>query len=283
MIPAAEVRRLARKHEVDPMIIDLDYAIGWALWGLFARPGPGHGLVFKGGTCLKKCYIPEYRFSEDLDFTALPEFDHAQLRRGVTDSLEAASEASGIDFFVKPPSVRAVSDGIGNETLEARCYFRAALDYGGSAPAIRFQVTLDESVCLPAEFRSISHAYSDGVELEDLRIPCYKLEEIMAEKIRALLGQRIYAVSRDIYDLSRLLGRVADRQRLLDILPTKFWAKGLTLEPTSVNRLGERKAEYTTDWQRNLVRLVPARERPDFEGAWQSVISFLASSAANWT
>ena len=26
-------------------------------------------LIFKGGTCLRKCYFPEYRFSEDLDFT----------------------------------------------------------------------------------------------------------------------------------------------------------------------------------------------------------------------
>jgi predicted nucleotidyltransferase component of viral defense system len=25
--------------------------------------------VFKGGTCLKKCFVETYRFSEDLDFT----------------------------------------------------------------------------------------------------------------------------------------------------------------------------------------------------------------------
>lgn len=25
--------------------------------------------VFKGGTCLKKCYFETYRFSEDLNFT----------------------------------------------------------------------------------------------------------------------------------------------------------------------------------------------------------------------
>ncbi|NEN23267.1 hypothetical protein G3O08_07115 [Cryomorpha ignava] len=28
-------------------------------------------LVFEGGTCLGKCYIENYRFSEDLDFAAL--------------------------------------------------------------------------------------------------------------------------------------------------------------------------------------------------------------------
>jgi predicted nucleotidyltransferase component of viral defense system len=28
-------------------------------------------LVFKGGTCLRKCYFHDYRFSEDLDFTSV--------------------------------------------------------------------------------------------------------------------------------------------------------------------------------------------------------------------
>ncbi|MEZ4424280.1 MAG: nucleotidyl transferase AbiEii/AbiGii toxin family protein [Gemmatimonadota bacterium] len=28
-------------------------------------------LIFNGGTCLRKCYIADYRFSEDLDFTAV--------------------------------------------------------------------------------------------------------------------------------------------------------------------------------------------------------------------
>jgi predicted nucleotidyltransferase component of viral defense system len=263
------------------MVIDLDYAIGWALWGLFARPGPGHGLAFKGGTCLRKCYIPEHRFSEDLDFTALGEFEHDEFQRAATDRLDAAAEASGIDFFVEPPSVRAVSDGIGNETLEMRFYFRGALDYGGSARAIRLDVTLDEIVCLSPELRPIGHPYSDAGELADLEIPCCTLEEIMAEKVRALLGQRIYAVSRDIYDVSRLLGRAVDRQRVLDILPAKFSAKRLTLERTSVDRLGKRKAEYASDWQRNLVRLVPAMESPDFETAWQQATAFLASVVAS--
>lgn len=32
----------------------------------------GESWVFKGGTCLKKCYFETYRFSEDLDFTRFP-------------------------------------------------------------------------------------------------------------------------------------------------------------------------------------------------------------------
>lgn len=41
----------------------------WVLAGIAAHPDIGPSWVFKGGTCLKKCYFETYRFSEDLDFT----------------------------------------------------------------------------------------------------------------------------------------------------------------------------------------------------------------------
>ena len=48
--------------------------------GLRARLAAGRDLcraaladtwIFKGGTCLRKCYYETYRFSEDLDFTVV--------------------------------------------------------------------------------------------------------------------------------------------------------------------------------------------------------------------
>jgi len=36
------------------------------------RSGPVGVVGVQGGTCLKRCYIETYRFSEDLDFTVLP-------------------------------------------------------------------------------------------------------------------------------------------------------------------------------------------------------------------
>jgi hypothetical protein len=36
-------------------------------------------LAFKGGTALKRCYYPDYRFSEDLDFTLHVDLSHADL------------------------------------------------------------------------------------------------------------------------------------------------------------------------------------------------------------
>ena len=46
-------------------------SLGWVLWGVGTDPLLQRTWVFKGGTCLKKCFIETYRFSEDLDFTVL--------------------------------------------------------------------------------------------------------------------------------------------------------------------------------------------------------------------
>ena len=71
MITEAEIRRLAARWQVDPMIPDLDYALSWFLAGLSKTLKARSGLRFKGGTCLRKCYFPGYRFSEDLDLFTL--------------------------------------------------------------------------------------------------------------------------------------------------------------------------------------------------------------------
>jgi len=46
------------------------------LAGIYAHEELAESWIFKGGTCLKKCFFETYRFSEDLDFTLR---DEAQL------------------------------------------------------------------------------------------------------------------------------------------------------------------------------------------------------------
>jgi predicted nucleotidyltransferase component of viral defense system len=46
-------------------VVEKDYVLGWLLWGIGSNESLGASWVFKGGTCLKKCYIETYRFSED--------------------------------------------------------------------------------------------------------------------------------------------------------------------------------------------------------------------------
>lgn len=71
MISQAEIRRIAGALGVDPQIIDHDYVLGCFLHYLSLEEQVKKYWIFKGGTSLAKCYFSEYRFSEDLDFTAL--------------------------------------------------------------------------------------------------------------------------------------------------------------------------------------------------------------------
>ena len=86
MIRDAEIRRDARAAGVEPRIIELDYALGWALRGIARHPELARRLVFKGGTCLRKCYFPDYRFSEDLDFTATQWFAREEFEEAVAEA-----------------------------------------------------------------------------------------------------------------------------------------------------------------------------------------------------
>ena len=69
MIGREEILAVADEAALGPRVVEKDYMLGWLLAGISRHPNLGTEWVFKGGTCLKKCYFETYRFSEDLDFT----------------------------------------------------------------------------------------------------------------------------------------------------------------------------------------------------------------------
>ena len=69
MIAAAEIQRMAGTLGVSPDVVEHDYALGCFLHFLAEVDEIKTGWIFKGGTCLSKCHLDHYRFSEDLDFT----------------------------------------------------------------------------------------------------------------------------------------------------------------------------------------------------------------------
>lgn len=70
-------------------IIEKDYALSWILAGIAEIPILKQHLIFKGGTCLKKCYFGSYRYSEDLDFSAIDDFPTGKL---LESSMKQAGE-----------------------------------------------------------------------------------------------------------------------------------------------------------------------------------------------
>jgi len=80
MISHEDIKNLVSEWSLREDIIEKDYVIGWVLWGIGSDPNLSHKWVFKGGTCIKKCYIETYRFSEDLDFVTEDTCEEAQIK-----------------------------------------------------------------------------------------------------------------------------------------------------------------------------------------------------------
>jgi predicted nucleotidyltransferase component of viral defense system len=71
MIDRAEILGLASDLGLQPRVVEKDYILGWVLAGIARDEELSRAWLFKGGTCLKKCFFETYRFSEDLDFTVI--------------------------------------------------------------------------------------------------------------------------------------------------------------------------------------------------------------------
>lgn len=101
---------------------------------------------------------------------------------------------------------------------------------------------------------------------------------MMAEKIRAIMGQRIYAVSRDLYDIF-CLGRFVDDRKVLDGLPAKLAVRGVDVEAFESKRVTTRKVEFRADWDRNLANLLPPGDDAEFDEVWDSVVRYIQGMA----
>src|SRR4030067_3039242 len=89
--------RLAKAGErrIPESVLERDYCLSWFLVGLSRSPLRSR-LFFKGGTALKKCYFPDYRFSEDLDFTLAEPVAFGTIQGELGGPFEVAIRGSGV-------------------------------------------------------------------------------------------------------------------------------------------------------------------------------------------
>lgn len=278
MIAAAEIHRKAREWKVDPMIVELDYVLGCFLTRWFRHPIAAK-MIFKGGTCLRKCYFPDYRFSEDIDITAQKPVDAGQLREAIEAVASELEQAVGVDMRAQPPRIETVEAGEGTPYVEARIYFRGPLQRTGWPQGIRVDISTREHLAFPPVQRPLDHPYGDAetVGALRLRVPCYDLREVLLEKLRGLAGQRRYAISRDLYDVHWLVSRAGiDILEVAQQAKAKFAAKEVDLSPRVIDQLDARKDEFRNDWDRSLERLIPSGQRVEFAEAWKTATQSLS-------
>lgn len=251
-------------------VIEKDYVLGWLLAGISQHRALGSKWVFKGGTCLKKCYFETYRFSEDLDFT-IKSPDHLDERFLKTAFQEIAGwiyDTTGIQ--IPPETVRfeVYSNPRGKTSVQGRIGYRGPMMKGGDLPRIKLDLTNHELLVLDSVSREVNHPYSDGPE-DCIHVQAYSFEEVFAEKIRALAERER---PRDLYDVVHLYRHKdlrPDRAVVLSTLEKKCAFKGIAV-PTMISLEHEpARAELEVEWENMLAHQLPAL--PPFNQFWEEL------------
>ena len=198
-------------------------------------------LAFKGGTALKKVYEPDYRFSEDLDFTLLGDTSNEDLLVAIEALFPWLRRE--VNLVLDLRRVEARRDQTGNPAI----YLNYVGPLRGELGSRFFKtdLTRDELLLFPAVKAQLQTPYSDCRDRAEVLL-VYSTEEILAEKLCALLGR---TEPRDLFDVHYML-----THQLVDLEAVSF-------------RLGEKMAHKGLDLA--ALEDVLFRKRDTFDRLWE--------------
>lgn len=180
MIKPGEIQRKANAVGVRDQQIEKDYILSWILFGIALHENLARAIVFKGGTVLKKVYFKNYRFSEDLDFTLLNnDISNEQIFSWFKEIFETIKAKANVPL--------GVIDNNEHEDGGINFYISYIGPLGGQGNNKRVKVDISRSEQLVFEpvMNDVFIGYSD---LEDHQLLCYRLEEVLVEKMRSVLS-----------------------------------------------------------------------------------------------
>ncbi|MDR1181949.1 MAG: nucleotidyl transferase AbiEii/AbiGii toxin family protein [Bacteroidales bacterium] len=271
MINKIEINRLAIEKKVRPSIIDKDWVLGHFIDAIFSIPECRQNLIFKGGTCLKKCRLPDYRFSEDLDFTAVN-----------ADFLLSMPLLEKIVALVTkrtemPLHIYSLEELYFNNKLTG---YATQIKYWGAEhgknqqppeplrwlTSIKIEVILYEKMRFAPEKAAVIHNYSDKLTDNAQNIPIYSITETLAEKLRALI-QRSYTAPRDYYDIWYLSNNIAniDWKEVVEAFYEKSAYKNLHFESIGQFINPQNDKILRTAWRNSLSHQVEQKKLPEYE------------------
>jgi len=266
MIARTAIEERVREWGLSEEVVEKDYVLGWILWGIGSDTTLNPSWIFKGGTCLKKCFIETYRFSEDLDFTVMPggPIQANDLAPLLEKTLQRIYDAAGIDFRDRKPLLKTHPSGL---YTEGRIYYRGPRNAPMVASA-KLDLSASEKIARPSVIRKIAHAFPDQLPAP-ATVRCYSFEEIFAEKIRAM-GER--SRPRDLFDIINLFRRSDLRGQpalIREVLGEKCSSKGVTVPTMELIERSANRGELESEWENMLGHQLPSL--PPFIGFWDEL------------
>jgi predicted nucleotidyltransferase component of viral defense system len=281
MILKKEIEKIAEAQGVLKSTVDKDWVLGHFIDGIYEIPELREVLIFKGGTCLRKCYFPNYRFSEDLDFTCTnPKFELT--KRILNQLVQVISDKTELPLYIQELNTLKY-----NEKLTG---YKAVIKFWGAdhsrnqAPppperwttSIKIEIILYEQLVFPVEMRQVHHPYSDQRSHYPLEIPCYAIHEVLSEKLRALI-QRSYSAPRDFYDIWYLANHVnaINWTKVKEAFFAKMKYK--EIEFTGVEQLlnYENDKALKAAWNNSLAHQIPKNQLPEYKSVKKELVELL--------
>lgn len=267
MISVSELERKAGERGVSVGMIERDYVLSKMLWAFSSIDFLRDNFVFKGGTALRKFYFPDWRYSEDLDFssTIVPSQDHIseKIKKAETLLMDEFGLSSQIG---KTHVVCDESGGSFYGAMHTVAYIEYAIKYTGPLQksshvksSLRLDITCDELIINPKNTQSYLPEYSDDKEFT---LKVYSLTEILAEKLRSVVQR---GKSRDYYDVWRILKHHQDEiesSASFRIFLAKLKHRNLEFSGVDALFLQSHLSTVKDYWERGLAHLVD--KLPDF-------------------
>ncbi len=263
-------------------VIEKDYALSYVLGGIAQHQILAHSLIFKGGTALKKIFFGDYRFSEDLDFSAINAPIGDVLEKCLNEAAQLTKKLLNnygpFDIQLKRYPERAPHPK-GQDAFNVLVKFPWHSET--SVCRIKLEITHDEPVILPPIYQVILHEYDEKI---DGTIACYSIEEIIAEKLRALLQTHQKLITRgwnrprarDYYDLWCIFKKYSttvNNNQLMVILNKKCIHRNVSYQHVEDFFTPELTKEAHSHWQATLNVLV--RELPECKQVLNETYGFV--------
>jgi predicted nucleotidyltransferase component of viral defense system len=205
-----EVARLQRVKRAD--LIEKDLILHQVLFDLSKNEFFHQNFMFKGGTCLAKCYLDYFKFSEDIDFTWKSQTvfegkSQKEIRKylskvidGIGEVFEEIAKKRALDFKCAKENRNYVELGGGNKTCTFKVWYQSELL--GRKTFFKVQINFVEKLCFPLKSAELgSLLLEDNEELallfpefkeysQKIDFDVYDVREILCEKIRAILTRK---------------------------------------------------------------------------------------------
>lgn len=278
MIKQKEIADIANTKNVPKTTIDKDWVLGHFLNAMYSFEEIQENFVFKGGTCLHKCYIKDYRFSEDLDFT-LRDKNFVVDKGFINKLIKKANDQSGIKYSLVLLQEQQYNDIPQGYKAEIKFWGADHSPNQRPLPVSRWQtfikldISFSEKILLPAVEKEIIHPYSDD-DLIQYKAICYDFKELLSEKIRALKQRNR---PRDVYDV-RYLGKLVSPEsyaELKELLLKKSELKNLEIGGVADFANEEKHLKNKRAWEQSLSHQLPVSDLPTFDTIYDEMTQFI--------